>query len=221
MSFRSIVAGSLVLSIGLGVFAACKREQPEGAKIDVTAIERCERGIERAILQTETRQSMKTYYGECAGIYTEQGCRQAYKDAASLDPSQQMAKVLEGCRAAYCPSFPNQDFEACKPDFKPTSLTAIMKAWPPLHEAILERDVRGYAPRVSRAMLVFYSRVMQRMGTMAAPPASGAAAEDGSAPTAADAGAASEATADAGAADAGKGAASAQARKGAASAPSP
>ncbi|HEY6560789.1 MAG TPA: hypothetical protein VI072_26105 [Polyangiaceae bacterium] len=227
MSFRSIVAGSLVLSVGLGVFAACKREQPEGAKIDATAIERCERGIERAVLQTETRQSMKTYYGECAGIYTEQGCRQAYQDAANLDPSQQMAKVLEGCRAAYCPSFANQEFEACKPDFKPASPAVIMKAWPPLHEAILERDLRAYAPRVSRAMLVFYSRVMQRMGgAMAPPPASGAAEADGSAPSAADAGAASEATAaDAGAAnaaaDAGKGAASAQARKGAASAPSP
>lgn len=229
MSFRSILAGSLVFSVGLGVFAGCKREQAEGekAKVNVTEIERCERGIERAVMQTDTRQSMKTYYGECAGIYQEQGCRQAYQAAADLDPSQQMSKVLDGCRAAYCPNFANQDLEACKADFKPSSPAVVMKAWPPLHEAILERDVRGYAPRVSRAMLVFYSRVMQRMGgAMAAPPASGAAAADGSAPAAADAGAAGEATAaDAGAAnaaaDAGKGAASAQARKGAGSAPSP
>jgi hypothetical protein len=141
-----------------------------------------------------------------------------------------MTKVLEGCRAAYCPSFPNQELEACKPDFKPAGAN-ILRAWPPLHEAILERDARGYAPRVSRAMLVFYSRVMQRMGGAAVPvgsagAAAAPAAADGGAPTAADAGASAEATAGdaakAKAADAGgKSAASAQAPKGAGAAPSP
>ena len=210
------------------MFAGCKREQQtETKKINVSEIERCERGIERAILQTDTRQAMKTYYGECAGIYSEHGCRQAYQAAADAEPAEQMTKVIEGCRAAYCPSFPNQELEACKPDFKPAGAN-VLKAWPPLHEAILERDARGYAPRVSRAMLVFYSRVMQRIGG-AAVPASSAGAEaapagDGSAPLAADAaGSAEPSAADAGpakaAADAGKGAASAQAPKGAGATP--
>lgn len=227
MSTRSIAAGSLVLSAGLAFFAGCKREQPEAEKVQVDDIERCERGIERAVMQTDTRQAMKTYYGECAGIYNEQGCRQAYEAASAAEPSAQMKTVLEGCRAAYCPKFPTQGLEACKPDFKADGVN-ILRAWPPLHEAILERDARAYAPRVSRAMLVFYSRVVQRMGGAAVPAASGdaaAPADGGAAPSALDAGGTgAEATAaDAGvaAADAGKGAKSAQAPKGAGAAPSP
>ena len=231
MSTRSIVAVSLVLSVGLGSFAGCKREQPQEAqKVNVTAIERCERGIERAILETDTRRAMKTYYGECADIYSEAGCRQAYEAASTAEPSEQMSKVLEGCRAAYCPGFPNKELEACKPDFKPAGVN-ILRAWPPLHEAILERDARGHAPRVSRAMLVFYSRVMQRMGGAAVPAGSAGAeaapaAANGGAATGSDAGASAETTAgDAGVAnssDAGnKRAASAQAPKGAGATPSP
>lgn len=214
------------------MFAGCKREQPQQEttkKINVSEIERCERGIERAVLQTDTRQAMKTYYGECAGIYSEEGCRKAYQAAADAEPAEQMTKVIEGCRAAYCPSFANQELEACKPDFKATGGANALKAWPPLHEAILERDARGYAPRVSRAMLVFYSRVMQRMGGAAVPAGSAGAeaapAADGSAPMAADAAGSAEPTgADAAiakTADAGKSTAGAQARKGAGATPSP
>jgi hypothetical protein len=220
----------MVLSVGLAVFAGCKREQPqqETKKINVSEIERCERGIERAVLQTDTRQAMKTYYGECAGIYSEQGCRQAYQAAADAEPAEQMTKVIEGCRAAYCPSFPNQELEACKPDFKAAGGANALKAWPPLHEAILERDARGYAPRVSRAMLVFYSRVMQRMGGAAVPAGSAGAAApaaDGGVPADPHAAGSAEPTgADAGiakTADAGKSTAGAQARKGAGATPSP
>jgi len=176
--------------------------------VNITEIERCERGVERAVLQTDTRQAMKTYYTECSGVYTEAGCKQAYIAAAEVEPSQQMVKVLEGCRAAYCPKFPNQELEACKADFKPTG-ESIVRSWPPLHEAILERDAKGYAPRVSRAMLVFYSRVLQRQGGMpgvtsgspmaAPPPQAPSNTGDGSAPSAtADAAAAPAAAADAG-----------------------
>jgi hypothetical protein len=227
MSFRAKVAGCFAVGVGLALFGGCKKEQQDGAKANVTEIERCEKGIERAILQTDTRQAMKTYYGECAGIYSEQGCRQGYQAAAEAEPSEQMSKVLEGCRAAYCPKFPNQELEACKPDFKPEGLN-IMRAWPPLHEAILERDARAYAPRVSRAMLVFYSRVMQRMGGAAvgvasASAAGAAVAGDAGAATAGDAAVAATATGTdaAKAGDAGKSAASAQAPKGAGATRSP
>jgi hypothetical protein len=142
------------------LLGACKRED---SKVDITQIERCERGIERAVLQPEVRDALKTYYSECAGVYAEPACKQAFSAAAQLEPAQQMPKVVQGCRTAYCPMFQDRGYEICQPGLQIKS-DDISKLWPPLHDAILAREAKGYAPRLTRAMLVFYSRVLQRTG---------------------------------------------------------
>jgi hypothetical protein len=140
--------------------SACKRSDP---KVSTNEVERCEKGIETAVLQTDVRESLRTYYRECAGIYSEPACKKAFTIAADLEPAQQMSKVIQDCRGAYCPHFQGRGLEACEPNFDMTPVS-IVKAWPPLHDAILAADAKGYAPRLSRAMLVFYSRIIQRAG---------------------------------------------------------
>jgi hypothetical protein len=176
---RSVVSVSVCL-----LAFACKREQ---GPVNMNEVERCERGIERAVLEPEVKNALKMYYRECAGIYTEPACKQAFTAAAELEPSQQMPKIMQDCKTAYCPLFQGRNLEACQPNFEITPMSTV-KAWPPLHDAILARDAKGFAPRISRSMLVFYSRVTQRMGqpagTPGSPLAGSAPPPSGSAPAA-------------------------------------
>jgi hypothetical protein len=173
--FRITTFAFACLSMG-----SCRREQP---KVSLAEVERCERGIEGAVAKPDVKDALRTYYRECAGVYAEAACKQAFTSAADLDVSEQMPKVVTDCRTAYCPFFQARGLEICQPTWQ-LSQVNIVKSWPALHDAILARDAKGYAPRISRAMLVFYSRVVQRMGalpqTAGAEPAPSAAAPSGS-----------------------------------------
>lgn len=152
----------IVLLTAVAVLGACRRRN-EPPRIAHQEVERCEKGIEQALLKPNTREALSTYYRECSVVYAEPACRQAFVNAASLEGPQQMEQIVRECRAAYCPIFKSKELEACKSGFE-ASQPNIVKAWPALNEAILRREARGYAPRLGRAMLVFYSRVVQRMG---------------------------------------------------------
>lgn len=124
-------------------------------------VERCERGVDRALELTTRREMLREYYRECASVQVESTCRNAFSTAADSEPGQQLAIVLLGCREAYCPWIPGNDVEACSSEFVPTA-SAVERAWPALFSAILDIDAKPFKPAITNATLRLYARLPER-----------------------------------------------------------
>src|SRR5207249_1502168 len=79
---------------------------------------RCETGIRKAVTKQTVREAMAIYYEECAELYTEAGCRDAFHAAAHAEPADQLAIVVRGCRGSYCPLLGASRYEACSDRFQ-------------------------------------------------------------------------------------------------------
>ncbi|HVW25193.1 MAG TPA: hypothetical protein VHC69_07455 [Polyangiaceae bacterium] len=124
-------------------------------------VERCETGLENASIQPSIAQGMQTYLTECAGVYSEPACRQAFLQAAAVDNDRFLPTVVPPCRKAYCGALSAQHLKLCDAA-DPISAADELEGWPPLHNAILARDAGEYAPRLTEAMAHFYLTVQKR-----------------------------------------------------------
>jgi hypothetical protein len=126
-----------------------------------TAADGCERGIEHAMTLGTRREVLRAFYEECASVYIEHGCREAFLAAANAEPTQQPLIVTLGCREAYCRWLPGTNIEACDGEFVPTA-AAVERAWPPLDTAILNLDAKKHVPRLMEAMLRLHAVLPSR-----------------------------------------------------------
>jgi hypothetical protein len=131
-------------------------------------VERCERGVDLAKVQPTLEEATSVFYRECSDVCAEPACRQAFLRASTVSPRVQTMTLIEGCSKTYCPLFSGRDLLACRPDFVMTPLTAAF-AWPPLYEAILQRDASGFEPRLQRAF-TFHSATLVRLTPESPPP---------------------------------------------------
>jgi hypothetical protein len=141
---------SIVLALCAAALLAGCRKGPR-PRITLADVERCELGVDLAAAQP-AQEAMSTLYRSCSDTFAEVACREAYRDAATVPPERQTPLILLRCANVYCPYFSGQKLAACDPAFVMSPLGAAL-AWPPLHEAILDRDASGYAPRLRRAFL--------------------------------------------------------------------
>src|SRR5260221_1329752 len=118
----------------LVALAGCRRAGPP--RINVAAVERCERGIGTAVNAETSSEGSHIYYETCKDIHAEPGCREAFASASKVEPEQALAVVSEGCRKAYCPILESASLEMCKTTFQLT-LASALRSWPPMHEAII------------------------------------------------------------------------------------
>lgn len=125
------------------------------------AATRCVRGIDRALTLPTRREALRAYYDECASVYFESGCREAFETAAMSDPARQLAIVTLACRDAYCRWIPGVGPKACSPEFVPTA-SALDQDWPELNAAMLHLDAKGRAQELSTAAERLYGSLASR-----------------------------------------------------------
>src|SRR5262245_42525296 len=182
IAFRST---ALVLVACALAPAACRKDEPNQVVLPAGAIGRCETGIRKAVTKNTLKEVMSIYYDECAEMFSEAGCRDAFHSAAHADMKEQMGIVMQGCRSAYCPLLGAYSYEACNDNFQVTT-ESVVRAWPKLLQAILAHEAGAYSGEVSNLLMVLYAHTLKISKTdpaasaaaagSAAPPASGAPA---------------------------------------------
>ena len=170
-----IVAALLAVSLP---FAGCKGEEDQSASAaSPLGASRCTRGLGRAAKAATEQEATAIYYEECAELFSQPGCREAWKSAAKLPAAEQTGHVADACRKAYCPTLKAFSFDICRDDFAATPST-ILKAWPPLFDAIVAKEAGPATQEVSSAMLVLYAHLKQMApGTPPANPEPSASAD--------------------------------------------
>ena len=190
VAFRSI--GFVLIACSFGP-TACRKDEPNQVVLPAGSIGRCESGIRKAVTKTELKEVMSIYYDECADMYSEAGCRDAFHAAAHADMKEQVSIVMQGCRSAYCPLLGAYSYEACNDNFQMTP-ESVVRAWPKLQQAILAHEAGAYSGEVSNLLMALYAHTVKISGTdpaasaaaagAAAPPASGVPAGSGAPPAA-------------------------------------
>jgi hypothetical protein len=160
-------------AVALFAVVGCRRKEPP--RIELSAVERCERGITNAVSARTQTEGFHMYYAACKDIYAERGCSAAFEAASKAEADRASLITMEGCRKAYCPILDSASLEMCAKTFKMTPEN-ILRDWPPLHEAIIEHDAKDLTPRIQRAQLRFYARTMQPWPKAGEAPAADAAA---------------------------------------------
>jgi hypothetical protein len=159
-----------VLAIALFLSTACRHDKP---RISGEDVERCTQGIGRAILLPTKEETLRVYYHECANVYAEPACSEAFRGAADLPEPQREPSIVTACRKAYCPLLHDDTLVACKNDFVATKEN-IARDWPALYGAIFKFDTKEYGQRLTWAMLSLYAHFVKSAKGSSAPPAGGA-----------------------------------------------
>src|SRR5690349_12061802 len=98
---HGVLRSTVVLLVFSGVLpSGCRKDEPGQVALPAGAVGRCEAGIRKATTKPTAREAMSVYYDECADLYSEAGCRDAFHAAAHAEQKQQLAIVLQGCRGA-------------------------------------------------------------------------------------------------------------------------
>jgi hypothetical protein len=179
---RAIRIVAALLAVSLPV-AGCKGEEDQSAAAaSPLGASRCTRGLARAAKAPTEQESTTIYYEECAELFSQPGCREAWRAAAKLPAAEQVGQVADACRKAYCPSLKAFSFEICRDDFAATPATLI-KGWPPLFDAIVAKEAGPAQQDVSSAMLVLYAHLKQ-IGPATPPPSTAQPSASAEAPAA-------------------------------------
>ncbi|HEX7669461.1 MAG TPA: hypothetical protein VF395_07760 [Polyangiaceae bacterium] len=168
------VAVSLVLIPLAFCFSCvgCQKEEPETTG-PTPGVTKCLKGLEQASAAPTLRDGTSIYYGECADMFSDVSCRDAFRAAAKLEPAAQLGAVADACKKAYCPALGAFAFAICKDDFKATP-ESLTRDWPPLFDAIVAREAGMSAGEVSASLLKFYVSSAAKALASAAPSASSA-----------------------------------------------
>src|SRR5690349_7699650 len=96
----------------------CKGEEDRSSSaIAPPGATRCVQGIQRAVKAGTAKEVSAIYYDECAEMFSQPACRDAYRAAAQAPANLQLAGIAEACRKAYCPSYSAFSFDICRDDF--------------------------------------------------------------------------------------------------------
>jgi hypothetical protein len=158
---------ALVALAGLLLPSGCRRGPRP--KISLQDVERCERGIDRAASEPTRERATAAFYRECSTTCAEPECQQAFLEASTASPDQQLPILLTRCSKVYCPLFSGRTLAACDPSFVKTPFS-IAFGWAELHGAILERDASGYTPRLLRAFISKDQALLNRTPFSETPP---------------------------------------------------
>lgn len=139
---------------------ACRKDEPSQVALPAGAVGKCESGIRKAVTKPTVKEVMTLYYDECADLYTEAGCRDAFHAAAHAEVKDQVAIVMQGCRSAYCPLLGSSAYEACTDGFQVTPETAL-RAWPKLQSAILAHEAGAYSGEVTNMLMALYAYTLK------------------------------------------------------------
>lgn len=156
----------------------CQKEDPESTG-PTPGVTRCLKGLDRATAAPTLKEGSSIYYGECADMFSDVACRDAFRAAAKLEPAAQLGAVADACKKAYCPALGAFAFAICKDDFKATP-ESLTRDWPPLFDAIVAREAGMSASEVSSSLLKFYAGSAAK--AVAPPVASASAAPSAIAP---------------------------------------
>ncbi len=137
------------LALSTCLFSACNKDS-ERAHTSLVDIERCQRGIEKAIHEPTLKEANRVYFSTCSDIYTQPACRQAHLAAANMEPIPRLNLIVRECQKAYCKLFTGEEPLLCKPE-----TANDPGGWAQLHERIIERDAEKRAPVLHRAMWRF------------------------------------------------------------------
>lgn len=175
----------VVVSLGLcGLLpAGCRKDEPAQVVLPAGAVGKCESGIRKAVTKPTVREVMAIYYEECADLYSEAGCRDAFHAAAQAEPRDQVAIVLRGCRGSYCPLLGANRYEACNDNFQITPESA-MRAWPAIGGAILAHEAGAYSGELTNAVVALYAYTMKIGGIDLSAGSASAGAPGSAAPSA-------------------------------------
>lgn len=171
-------AAVVSLFAGLLFTVACRKDEPAQVVLPAGAVGKCEAGIRKAITKPTVREVMSIYYDECADIYSEAGCKDAFHAAAHAEPKEQVSIVVQGCKSSYCPLLGAYSYEACNDNFQLTPESA-MRAWPKLQQAILAHEAGAYSGEISSLMMALYAYTVHLGGVGADSASAGAAASGG------------------------------------------
>lgn len=161
----------LVLGIALFLSTGCRRDR---ARISGEDVERCTQGIAHAITLPTKEETLRVYYHECATVYAEPACSDAFRGAADLPEPQREPSIVTACRKAYCPLLHDDTLAACKSDFVVTK-ESITRDWPALYGAIFKFDTKEYGQRLTWSMLSLYAHFVKTGDGASASSAPGAA----------------------------------------------
>ncbi len=162
-AWLALAIGALFLSSG------CRHDKPRISREDV---ERCAQGIQRAILLPTKEETLRVYYHECANVYAEPACSDAFRGAAELPEPQREPSIVTACRKAYCQLLHDDTLVACKSDFVVTK-ESIARDWPALYGAIFKFDTKEYGQRLTWALLSLYVHFVKSGNGASAPDAGG------------------------------------------------
>src|SRR5258705_5737462 len=132
MSHRDrAVAASLLVGLLLPG-CLCNKEDETAVTVTPPGVTRCLNGLQKAGASQTLVEATSIYYDECADLFSQATCRDAWHVAAkSTDVDGRLGMVAGPCRKAYCPSFSAFGFGICKDDFVETP-RALIHEWPPL-----------------------------------------------------------------------------------------
>jgi hypothetical protein len=172
------IQGSALVSLVFGCFlsSGClchdEEEAPQSTPPGVT---RCLSGLQRAVQAPTLADTTSIYYDECADLFSQAACKDAWHAAAKLpDVDGRLEAVAGPCRKAYCASFSAFGFGICKDDYV-ISRDSLVHDWPPFFDAVVARESGAAAADLAPAFLGFIAHVGQLTEKTAAPAASAAA----------------------------------------------
>jgi hypothetical protein len=169
-----------ILALALCIAGCAKNETndtPPMAAVAPPAVAACEAGIRKAAEAGTVREATSLYYEQCAEMLSAPTCRDAFRAAAKVDPSQQMMTVMDPCRKAYCPLVTGLNSAICGETFVATP-EAVLKEWPKLMDAILQKEAHEFYGDINGLLMGLYVHTTKLM-TVEAQHAAASAAPSG------------------------------------------
>lgn len=161
----------------------CRKEEPE-ATGPSPGVTRCLHGLERANTAPTLKEMSSISYEECADLFSNVVCRDAWHAAARAEPVAQLGIIADACKKSYCPALGSFAFAICKDDFVSTP-ESLARDWPPLFDAIIAREAGMSTAEVTAALMMLYVKAMNAASAAAsagAPPAPSGSAPPASGP---------------------------------------
>lgn len=131
-------------------------------------IERCESGMDRAPWRRTRREAFQEYASECAPLYADVRCRNAFLEAANAESENPIEVALAECQKAYCPVLPERRPEACGP-LPPSGSDHFYRMWVELSRDVFEHDRVGHGGELGYAYIRFFNELNLRKGVRRGP----------------------------------------------------
>jgi len=118
----------------------CSSVDDEPAATHVEAIASCLAAYQRPA--ADENESFRNVASSCAQLYSQQGCRDAWRHATKAKGYARTRLVVAGCRIAYCPRLAEPKPALCGEDFAAYfSVAQFRSAWPDFQAAVFEHDL--------------------------------------------------------------------------------